>query len=346
VGVDALHVDAPPEPVLRRYTAHQSSVQALGELLRQNQNGLLIERDELASLLSSLAQEDQAEARGFYLTGADGTQGFTFDTIGRGLNLRVPAVCISIIGTSQPGKIGRYLRQAQEGGEGDDGMMQRFGLMVWPDAPRDWLNVDRWPDTEARRRAFEVFEYMDALTPEAVLAEPDDEYHFLRFGPDASEAFTEWRTALEYRLRAGELHPALESHFAKYRKTVPALALVLHLADGGTGPVGLPATLRALAWAEHLETHARRCYGAVTAVAASAARRILERIRAGDLKEGFRARDVDRAGWSGLTDSEATRAALDQLVDINYLAEAELPAKLTGGRPALVYRINPRVVMS
>jgi len=33
-------------------------------------------------------------------------KGFTFDTITRGLNRRVDAVCLSIIGTSQPGKIG------------------------------------------------------------------------------------------------------------------------------------------------------------------------------------------------------------------------------------------------
>ena len=144
---------------LRRYAAHQSSMQALGELLRQNPNGLLVERDELAGLLSNLSQEDKAEERGFYLTGADGVPGFTFDTIGRGLNLRVPAVCLSIIGTTQPGKIGRYLREAQAGGDGDDGMMQRFGLMVWPDGLPDWCNVDRWPDSEARREAFAVFEH-------------------------------------------------------------------------------------------------------------------------------------------------------------------------------------------
>ena len=47
-SVDALRVDVPDEPILRRYTAHQSSMQALGELLRQNPNGLMVERDELA----------------------------------------------------------------------------------------------------------------------------------------------------------------------------------------------------------------------------------------------------------------------------------------------------------
>ena len=221
VSADALRVHRPDEPTLRRYTAHQSSVQALGELLRQNPNGLMVERDGFGGWWSNLAQEEKAEERGFYLTGADGVQGFTFDTIGRGLNLRVPAVCLSIIGTSQPGKIGRYLRQAQAGGEGDDGMMERFGLMGWPDSSRSGTTCDRWPDTDARRRALAIFERLDNLTAESVGAETDDDCAFLRFAPGALEAFTEWRGKLEPRLRSGEWHPALESHFAKYRKTVP-----------------------------------------------------------------------------------------------------------------------------
>jgi len=340
-STEALRVDMPAEPVLRRYTAHQSSMQALGELLRQNPNGLMVERDELAGLLSHLAQEEKAEERGFYLTGADGVQGFTFDTIGRGLNLRVPAVCLSIIGTSQPGKIGRYLRQAQAGGEGDDGMMQRFGLLVWPDSPKEWRNVDRWPDNEARRRAFQIFDRLDRLTPESVEAEVEDDYSFLRFAPDALEAFTEWRTGLEVRLRSGTLHPAVESHFAKYRKTVPALALILHLADEGHGPVTLAATLRALAWADYLESHAMRCYGATVAGERSAARRILARIKSGDIRDGFKAREIDRAQWSDLTDRDTVRSALALLIALGYLAEVEVPSTATGGRPTLAYRIHP-----
>ena len=341
VSADALRVDVPDEPILRRYTAHQSSVQALGELLRQNPNGLLVERDELAALLSDLAQEEQAEARGFYLTGADGVAGYTFDTIGRGLNRRVDAVCLSIIGTTQPGKIGRYLRQARAGGEGDDGLMQRFGLMVWPDAQQEWRNVDRFPDGEARRAAFEVFDRLDRLTPDQAGAEDDDGIRYLRFEPDALAAFTKWRAAWERRLRSDEWHPVLESHFAKYRKTIPALALILHLADGGKGPVTLQATVRALAWSEYLESHALRCYGATVAGEVAAAKRILARIRKGDLADGFRAREIDRAQWSELTDRETVRAALGLLVTLGYLVEVELPATATGGRPTLAYRVHP-----
>ena len=44
----------PPEPPqLKRYLSSDSSVEALGELLRQNPDGLLVHRDEIMSLLGS-----------------------------------------------------------------------------------------------------------------------------------------------------------------------------------------------------------------------------------------------------------------------------------------------------
>lgn len=74
---------------------------------------------------------------------------------------------------------------------------------------------------------------------------------YLRFDPAGLGLFKDWRQDLETKLRSGDLHPALESHFAKYRKLVPALALILHLSNGGTGPVGGHSVLQALAWSEY-----------------------------------------------------------------------------------------------
>ena len=67
---------------------------ALAELLRHNPNGLLVYRDELVSLLRALDQEENAEARAFYLTGWNGDSSYTVDRIGRGMNLHVSIKCI------------------------------------------------------------------------------------------------------------------------------------------------------------------------------------------------------------------------------------------------------------
>lgn len=341
-----LTVDEPAAPQLKRYMANDTSPASLGELLRQNTNGLLVYRDEIVSLLKSLDREGQEEGRGFYLTSWNGDSSYTFDRIGRGLNLHIPAVCLSVLGGTQPGRLSEYIRQAVKGGTADDGLIQRFGLLVWPDTGGKWQDVDRWPDTEARNRAFKVFDYLDGIDPFEIGAEQGTDFDgkpdgppFLRFEPAALEAFQEWRTNLERRLR-GELHPALESHFAKYRKLIPALALICHLADGDNGAVSEKSTLRALAWSEYLESHAQRAYGSVSQPEIAVAKAILRRIKKGDLPESFSSRDVWRPGWAKLTDPGQVKEALRLLEDYNWIIREKIEA--TGGRPKTVFHVNER----
>ena len=330
-------------PTLRRYRTNDTSTASLGELLRQNPNGMLVYRDELVSLLKGLDKEDQAEGRGFYLTGWNGDSPYTLDRIGRGLYLHIPALCISLLGGTQPGRLAEYTGQAIRGGAADDGLIQRFGLMVWPDPVATWRNVDRPPDHTAECIAYAVFDRLDRLDPASIGAQQDHNLDghpiglpYLRFSAEALSHFQEWHEALEVRLRSGELHPALESHFSKYRKLVPALALLIHLADDGRGEIGEDATLKALAWAEYLETHAHRVYGAVTQAEVAAAKAILRRIERGDLQAPFTTRDVWRPGWAGLSDRALVGRALELLADYGHLT-VEVDRE-TGGRPATRYR--------
>lgn len=341
-----LAVDEPAAPQLKRYMANDTSPASLGELLRQNSNGLLVYRDEIVSLLKSLDREGQEEGRGFYLTAWNGDSSYTFDRIGRGLNLHIPAVCLSVLGGTQPGRLSEYIRQAVKGGAADDGLIQRFGLLVWPDTGGKWQDVDRWPDTEAKNRAFKVFDYLNGIDPFEIGAEQGTDFDgnpdgppFLRFEPAALEAFQEWRTNLERRLRE-ELHPALESHFAKYRKLIPAIALICHLADGSTGPVTENSTLRALAWSEYLENHAQRAYGSVSQPEIAVAKAILRRIKKGDLKAPFTKWEVWRPGWAKLTDKDQVKEALLLLEAYGWIIREKIEA--TGGRPKTVFHVNEK----
>lgn len=338
----AIDLPEPPDsPTLRRYIANDSNIASLGELLRQNPTGILVERDELVGLLRGLDHEDRAEERAFYLTGWNGRDGYTFDRIMRGLDLHIPKVTLSVIGGAQPGRIAEYLRHAVRGTAGDDGLIQRFSFLVWPDQRTNWKDVDRWPDNPARNCAFTAFDRLDKLKPDDVDGQRDqfDAAPYLRLSPGGLDAFREWRTELERRLHGDELHPAMASHLSKYRKAIPALALIMHLIDSGTGPVSEAATIRALAWSEYLESHAVRAYSSVTNSTASAARLILKRVA--ELPDPFTARDVYRNQWSGLTDREAVRDALDMLTDYGQLISE---ATETGGRPSVIYRVNPRAL--
>jgi hypothetical protein len=342
-----LAVDGPDAPGLKRYIVNDTTPASLGEVLRQNPNGLLVYRDELVSLLKGLDREGQEEGRGFYLTGWNGDSPYTFDRIGRGLNLHIKAVCFSVLGSTQPGRLSEYIRYAVKGGMADDGLIQRFGLLVWPDTNGVWRDVDRWPDSEGKKQAFNVFQYLDNLDPTKIGTKqdtnPDGEPEgppYLRFDREGLGLFREWRADLETRLR-GDLHPALESHFAKYRKLIPGLALIIHLADGNTGPVTESAVLQALAWGEYLETHAQRAYASVSQPEISVAKAIIRRIKKGDLPPLFSSRDVWRPGWALLSDREQVIKALETLGDYNWVSSEKIE---TGGKPATIYKINPQVL--
>ena len=146
------------------------------------------------SLLKTLDREEYVAARGFFLEAWSGTSGYTFDRTIRG-NTHIEAACLSLLGSTQPGRIAEYVRMANRGGLGDDGLIQRFGLFVWPDQSGEWKECDRWPDSTARDAAWHTFERLDTLDPDAMGAEryPYEPIPSLRFIERAQNHFTQWR---------------------------------------------------------------------------------------------------------------------------------------------------------
>lgn len=336
----AMQDDEPETPTRRRYKTSDATVEALGERLNENPRGLLLFRDELTGWLRGLDREDRATDRAFFLEAWNGTGRYTYDRIGRG-TVEIEATCVSLLGGIQPGPLSDYLRQVVRGGGHDDGLLQRIQLAVWPEVPTVWRHVDREPKKTARDRAWAAFDRLDGLDPEAIGAEvPEEGLPYLRFATEAQEAFVEWRTDLESRIRSGEEPTILEAHLAKYRSLVPTLALLIHLADGGNGPVPLDSTARALGWAEYLETHARRIYASAIQPANQAAHALASKLRDGTLTEPFTAREVYRREWSGLGSREAVQEALDTLEDLGWVASEE---EHTRGRSRMWYQPNPRI---
>jgi len=328
-------------PARRRYRTSDPTVEKLGELLRDNPRGILICRDELTGFLRSLDKDGREGDRAFYLESWAGTGSFTYDRIGRG-TIEIPAACVSVLGGIQPGPLRAYLTRSTAGGAGDDGLAQRFQLAVWPDHGRTWRNIDRAPDLGARQRVADSFVRLDRIDLDAVGATRPggDALPFLRFGDQAQGLFTEWRTELEQRLRSGDMAPAMEAHLSKFRSLIPSLALLLHLANGDTGPVTATALMQGCAWGDFLESHTRRIYGTALSPAAAGAVELSKRILSGKLPPTFAARDVYRHQWGGLTDTDTVRQSLDYLVELDWLRGSE---EQTAGRSRVRYQVNPRI---
>lgn len=330
------------EPIRRRYIVADATYEKLGEIFVSNPGGVLSVRDEMRGLFLHLAREESATARAFYLQAWSGGS-YHFDRIGRG-TVTVPDLRLSMIGGIQPGPLSDLMLQARRGAAGD-GMSERF-LIAWPDSPGAWRAVDRWPDTEAKRKVWETFDRLDDITADALGAEVQTGFDgepqglaFLRFADDAREAFAEWRGDLEAKLRGADLG-SLEGALAKFRHHIPALGLALHVVDGGIGPVTLAATQRALALADYFESHARRLHASGRRVSVRGAHAILEKARAGDLADPFTARDVYRNQWAGLGDRATVADALDLLAAYGWIAETVIATGADGGRPTTTYTLT------
>ena len=265
-------------------------------------------------------------------------------TIGRG-TIDIEATTVSLIGGIQPGRLAEYMRAAVKGGKDDDGLIQRFQLAVWPDVDKNWQNVDRWPNTPAKERAYEVFTRLDSLDASTVGAERNphdpDGIPFLRFTDQAQKLFDEWRAQLERKVRCGEEHPSMESHLAKFRSLIPSLALLIHLANGYSGSVDIGALRQAIRWGEYLESHARRVYSMAADPDLAAGKALATRIERGELPDTFALREVYRNGWSGLADRDDAESAVSLLLDLGWLQET---METTPGRDKKRFHVNPKMV--
>lgn len=332
------------EPVRRRYQTQDGTVEMIGVLMNQNPRGILTFRDELIGWLHTMDKPGRESDRAFHLEGWNGNGRFTYDRIGRG-TLDIEAVCESVFGAITPGPLADYIRQAVKGGAGNDGLMQRLQMLVYPDTTTEWINIDRYPDAEQKNRAFEIFKALSEEIPGAV-QEEDESIPALRFTPAGQEIFDAWRHDLETRLRNDRnLHPVMVSHLAKYRSLMPSLALIFHLIEVADrtiepGPVSEQSAIMAAAWCGYLESHAGRVYSGAMLPGMEAAREIVKHIKQGDIRERCKLKDIYRPQWSRLTTPEDVRAGLDILIEYDWLA---LEKVTTGGRPSEIIRLNPKI---
>jgi len=345
-SVDFNHCNEPEAPCPRTYWTSDATAEKLGELLAENPNGLLVERDELSSLLLTLEDERHATARGLYLSGWSGKEGYRFDRIGRGTT-SLPKFALSVTGGIQPGPLERYVRSAFSG-ERADGMLQRFQLIVWPESEH-FEFVDRRPNELAKQTAKQLFERADRLNPDSTGQPPDFQGTppFVRFSKSAQPIFNDWYTTFMTERRQIETEryerASVCAHFGKYPGLVGKLALIIHIADDpNSREVSDTSLLKALAWIDYLTPHARRVYHAVDNPETGVAGLLLAKLKRGELPAAFKAYEISRKGWHGLKDREAVKKACCLLMEHSWLIEIDPGGPQSMGRPTdPTYAMSP-----
>lgn len=331
----------PEEPMDARLIVHDSTVAKLGELLVGSPHGVIVIRDEITGWLYQLGAEGHEGDREFYLVAWEGWGSYKIDRIKRG-STEIKNVCVSMVGAIQPGKLAEYVRATNKGGAGDDGLLQRFQVTVFPDMDNEWKLCDRPPNLDAMSKCEAAFKRLWDVNPTAIGANSDlnGEEHWLHFTNEAQVVFNAQLEKIVNKAQSGDMHLSLQSHLNKYRSLVPSIALILHIANGGTGPVTKDALVRAIRWSGYLFAHAKRVYAGAANGAEMAAQLLAKRVGKGDLGATFTLRDIYRRGWAGLSEKADAEAAVEILLEHGYARE--LPQEKGAGRMRR-FAVNPKV---
>ncbi|UNF29577.1 DUF3987 domain-containing protein [Bartonella krasnovii] len=317
-----------------RFIVNDTSVEKLGELLQENPRGLLMVRDELSGFLTDMERKEYQTDRAFYLTAFNGDGQFTYDRIGRG-TIFIPNATVSIIGGIQPSRILPFIRNVLYG-KGNDGFLQRFQMLVWPDETKDWQWVDRPPNQEA----WETYEGVFHSLYDKPLGSPEHPL-VMRFSAEAQEIFREWMQKIFKEAKGNNLCESLQAHLLKMPKTIVSLALIFELTEGGRFEINKDALQTALRWEKYLLSHVKRLYAAGNASIEDCAKLIIE--RCDHLPDIFTLRDIHQRSWTHLKDHAILKQSLEILCRSNHIRQISSENSSKGGRPTIRYEWNPFV---
>lgn len=338
-------------PVKRRYRANDSTVPKLGEILNENPNGILVFRDELTGLLRSLDNKDNPGDREFYLEAWNGQGSYRIDRIGRG-SLHLKFLTLTLIGAFQPGKLQSYVSQATKGGFYNDGLIQRFQVMIWPeDSILETLPyVDRKPSREGKERTYKIFKTLDQIDVEKFGIEKltNGLIPALNFEPQAQRLFNEYQQDLHYKVSKGNHSDSFKDHLSKYASLMPALSLLFHLIDSVEGKstskrVSLDSARMAGAWCDFLEAHARKVYSIVSESNLHKAHELAKKIKLGKVKNGDTIRQVYRHHWQYLNKQSDVESAISTLEEYGWLKIVEL-GRPGGGPKSEIIELSPYLI--
>ncbi|HIB84498.1 MAG TPA: DUF3987 domain-containing protein [Chromatiaceae bacterium] len=312
--------------------------------MQENPRGILVYRDEIAGLLNSFNKyrNDKGDDRQFFLEAHSGGV-FSSRRKGEG-SVYLSNMFLSIYGTTQPEVAQRILLGPQ------DGLTQRFSLMVWPDA-RTFGYADKAPNRAAREKVDRAFQDIYEFNAYGI-TEP------VVFYLDA-EARSVFRCFQQEILNQGIDAPDFRSHIGKYDGLFVRLSLVhwfmrttctnkhedqQHCNPGTIIDAFTARAVRDLIMG-YLLPHARKIYGHLDShPGSSGGTRVGRWIVKNQIQE-FKWRDIQQQQFSGLKTREDLEPALDYLENVaGWVVSEKINSGPRGGRPGMKYVVNPMVL--
>jgi hypothetical protein len=331
------NVELPPMPLLKRYKTDDPTIEALGPILRDNPQGILLFRDELPGWIKSMSKKGHENDRAFYLEAWNAASNFTTDRVGRG-TIHIPSLCLSVFGGIQPGPLSTFIQQMHVGQDWDDGFFQRFQIIVWP-KETEWRPFGEEADESLDDIIQELYGFLDKMS-----FDHEGKPVVLSFSQEAQLLFNEWQAELQPRIRSHDLPEHMASHLSKYPKLLPSIALILECAQAalrGREPteVSTESFIMAKRWCQYLEPHAWRVYNCSRDELKNNTLKLIQKVRSKALPNGFTLREVYHGThWAGLSSAAEVQTVCDFAESLNWLVKVDPPL---GKRSSPKYYVHP-----
>ena len=309
------------KPKLKHYTVGKITVEKLILILAENPDGILCEFDEISTIFTRFSKDEHSEERGLYLTGYNGNCTYSYKTVNRG-DVIIDNLVLSILGGVQPSKLKRFVNDAKNGSL-DDGFLQRFQGIVYPDVALRFLE-----DKQGNRYLLAGIDFLF----QSLNSIPSGAQTVLRFDDEAQKIFDEWRE--ELTTVAHGLEPHLSAHVGKSYEFVAALTTYLYLFESSgklpnDNKITVDYVLRAIKLGAYFLSHAKRMYG-LAYKDDMPARSLASKLS--QLKSPFNRSAIRDRGWADLNTKEERLEAINVLIIRGYLSK-QIQGK---------YHINPK----
>lgn len=331
--------DEPEEPQRRRALVMDSTPEAMAAILAGNPQGTLHYRDELAGWLQGFERYAPG-GREFWLE-AYGGRSFVIDRKGAKGPLTVPFNGVSVAGGIQPGKLADCLLSGV-----DDGLVARF-LWAWPDK-LPFARPRRIADVGALEAAYRRLEGLhwgyDADGKNVAVTLP--------LSASAADLFEAWQT--DNAETDSETSGLMKSFMGKLDGALLRLALTAEYSAwawaGGQEPreVSLSTMEAAASWIDdYAKPMAARVYGDASLPLAERNAATLARyiVKAGlrSINKRELKRSPHKSALPGLRDAKHMDAAVEVLIDADWLRPAPTRDGEAPGRAMANYVVNPSV---
>jgi hypothetical protein len=208
-------ITAPEKPAMKRMVVEDITIEALSEVLKDNDRGILCIQDELSGWFGSMDAYSGGKAghkdRAAWLQAYNGGHR-QVDRVMRGA-VHIRNFSVSMIGGIQPDAIRKIAQDMPE-----DGLMQRFMIVIG----RNMVEQDRIERTDLYQQFSALVDHLYAIEPSERAVTLTEEAHKVR------ESLT--AMANEY-IEYSSIPSGMKSHMGKWTGLFARLTLVFHAID-------------------------------------------------------------------------------------------------------------------